>query len=95
VKLTAVTAAAESSRARHEGGNRGQQVLQFLSQRPGRDLARLAASLGEFVGHPAYGLDELRNDLERFGFLFGGSHGEPLRSRASSRQGFIGALQVF
>jgi len=38
----------------------------------------LAASLAEFVGHPAYGLDELRGDLERFVFLLGGSDGEPL-----------------
>ncbi len=38
----------------------------------------MAASLAEFVGHPAYGLDELRGDLERFVFLLGGSDGEPL-----------------
>jgi hypothetical protein len=37
-----------------------------------RDPARLAASLEEFTGHPAYGLDELRADLERFTFLPGG-----------------------
>jgi hypothetical protein len=30
------------------------------------------------VGHPAYGLDELRGDLERFVFLLGGSDGEHL-----------------
>jgi hypothetical protein len=29
-------------------------------------------------GHPAYGLDELRGDLERFAFLLGGSDGEQL-----------------
>jgi hypothetical protein len=34
---------------------------------------RLAVSLTEFVSHPAYGLDELRADLERFVFLLGGS----------------------
>jgi hypothetical protein len=43
-----------------------------------RDPARLAASLEEFVGHPAYGLDQLRDDLERFAFLPGGSDGESL-----------------
>jgi hypothetical protein len=30
-----------------------------------------------FVGHPAYGPDDLRGDLERFVFLPGGSDGEP------------------
>jgi len=39
---------------------------------------RLAASLAAFVGHPAYGLDELHSDLERFVFLLGGSDGEEL-----------------
>jgi hypothetical protein len=38
---------------------------------------RLAASLEEFVGHPAYGITHLRDDLERFAFLLGGSDGEP------------------
>ena len=41
-----------------------------------RDPARLAASLEEFAGHPAYGLDQLRDDLERFAFLPGGSDGK-------------------
>ena len=54
------------------------EMLQFLSQWLARDPARLGASLAEFVGHPAYGLGELRNDLERFVFLLGGSDGEPL-----------------
>ena len=36
------------------------------------------ASLGEFAVHPAYGLGELRGDLERFVFLLGGSDGEHL-----------------
>ena len=49
------------------------EMLQFLSQWLDRDPARLAASLAAFVGHPAYGLDELHSDLERFVFLFGGS----------------------
>jgi hypothetical protein len=54
------------------------ELLQFLSQWLGRDPARLAGSLEEFVGHPAYGLAQLRQDLERFTFLLGGSDGEPL-----------------
>jgi len=32
----------------------------------------------DFLGSPAYGIDELRQDLDRFGFLLGGSDGEPL-----------------
>ena len=54
------------------------EMLQFLSQWLGRDLARLGLSLEDFVGHPAYGLTPLRQDLERFAFLLGGSDGEPL-----------------
>jgi hypothetical protein len=54
------------------------EMLQFLSEWLARDPGRLGASLAGFVGHPAYGLDELRGDLERFVFLLGGSDGEPL-----------------
>jgi hypothetical protein len=54
------------------------EMLQFLSQWLGRDPARLGPSLEEFVGHPAYGITQLRQDLERFVFLLGGSDGEPL-----------------
>jgi hypothetical protein len=41
-------------------------------------------SLGDslFVDHPAYGLGDLRNDLERFVFLLGGSDGEQLFGQA-------------
>ena len=56
------------------------EMLQFLSEWLAPDAARLGASLAESVGHPAYGLDELRNDLERFAFLLGGSDGEQLFS---------------
>jgi hypothetical protein len=34
--------------------------------------------LGEFVGHPAYNVGELRQDLNRFTFLLGGDDGESL-----------------
>ena len=53
-------------------------MLQFLSQWLAYDPGRLAASLEEFVGNPAYGIQDLRSDLERFVFLLGGSDGEPL-----------------
>ena len=54
------------------------EMLQFLSQWLARDPARLGASLEEFVGHPAYGTAQLRQDLDRFVFLLGGDHGESL-----------------
>ena len=54
------------------------EMLQFLSQWLARDPARLAASLEQFTGHPAYGPGELRGDLERFAFLLGGSDGKQL-----------------
>ena len=54
------------------------EMLQFLSQWLARDPGRLGPSLEDFVGHPAYGLPQLRQDLERFVFLLGGSDGEPL-----------------
>ena len=54
------------------------EMLQFLSGWLARDPVRLGPSLEDFVGHPAYGLAQLRQDLERFVFLLGGSDGEAL-----------------
>ena len=54
------------------------ELLQFLTGWIASDPARLAPSLLAFVGHPAYGLPQLRNDLNRFTFLLGGNDGEPL-----------------
>ena len=54
------------------------EILQFLRQWLSQDPGSLGASLEQFVGHPAYGLAQLRDDLERFVFLLGGSDGEPL-----------------
>ncbi len=48
------------------------ELLQFLSQWLARDRGRLGASLEEFVGHPAYNVSQLRQDLDRFTFLLGG-----------------------
>ena len=48
------------------------ELLQFLSRWLARDRGRLGASLGEFAGHPAYNVGELRQDLNRFAFLLGG-----------------------
>jgi hypothetical protein len=44
----------------------------------GPDPGGLGASLAQFVGDPAYGITQLRQDLERFAFLQGGSDGEQL-----------------
>jgi len=52
------------------------ELLQFLSQWPARDRVSLGASLGEFAGHPAYNVGELRQDLDRFTFPLGGDDGE-------------------
>ena len=54
------------------------ELLQFLSRWLARDRGRLGASLGEFAGHPAYNISELRADLGRFTFLLGGDDGEAL-----------------
>ena len=40
------------------------------------DPATLAPSFLAYIGHPAYGLDALRADLDRFTFLLGGNDGE-------------------
>lgn len=54
------------------------EMLQFLSGWLARHPGRLSPLLEDFVGHPAYGIPQLRQDLERFVFLLGGSDGEPL-----------------
>ena len=54
------------------------EMLQFLTGWLDHDTARLSASLEEFVGHPAYGIQQLHGDLDRFVFLLGGSDGEAL-----------------
>jgi len=53
------------------------ELLGFLSGWLASD-PELAASLTRFVGHRAYDLYKLRVDLDRFGFLLGTDHDEPL-----------------
>jgi hypothetical protein len=56
------------------------EILRFLSQWLDSHPARVGPSLEEFVGHPAYGLTQLRQDLERLVFLLGGQRRRaPLR----------------
>ena len=57
------------------------ETLQLIAGWLAADPDRLAASLLGYTGHPAYGPDTLRADLERFTFLLGGSDGEDLFGR--------------
>jgi hypothetical protein len=54
------------------------ETLQLIAQWLAADPECLAASLLGFIGHPAYGPEALRADLDRFTFLLGGSDGEDL-----------------
>jgi hypothetical protein len=54
------------------------ELLQFLSGWLARDPGRLGASLAGYVGHPAYGTTQLRQDLDRYVFLLGGDDGGSL-----------------
>jgi hypothetical protein len=54
------------------------ETLQLIARWLTADPERLAASLLAFIGHPAYGPDALRADLDRFTFLLGGNDGEHL-----------------
>jgi hypothetical protein len=54
------------------------ELLQLIARWLGSDPGRLGPSLLGYIGHPAYGLDELRTDLDRFTFLLGGDDGEAL-----------------
>jgi hypothetical protein len=54
------------------------EMLQFLSGWLAADRGLLGASLPRFTGRDAYGLSQLRSDLDRFTFLLGGSDGGPL-----------------
>jgi len=50
------------------------EILTFIGEWLARDT-RLEASLADQIGHPAYGIQHLRDDLDRFTFLLGGSDG--------------------
>lgn len=54
------------------------ELLQFIAYWLAADPARLSPPLLAYVGHPAYGMDALRCDLDRFAFLLGGDDGENL-----------------
>jgi hypothetical protein len=54
------------------------ETLQLIAGWLAADHGTLAPSLLAYIGHPAYGPDALRADLDRFTFLLGGSDGEDL-----------------
>ena len=54
------------------------QLLAFLNDWLLADRLTLQGSLGRFVGHAGYDLDELRADLHRFAFLIGDTDGNDL-----------------
>jgi hypothetical protein len=49
------------------------EMLSFLGHWLASDPGRLGASLNAFVGNSAYGIQQLRDDIDRFVFLLGGS----------------------
>jgi hypothetical protein len=52
------------------------ETIQLLAGWLTADPATLAPSLLAYIGHPAYGPDALRADLDRFTFFLGGNDGE-------------------
>jgi len=54
------------------------ELLQLIARWLDSDPARLAPSLLDYIGHPAYNLASLHTDLDRFTFLLGGDDGEAL-----------------
>jgi hypothetical protein len=60
-----------------DAGDAGElaEMLSFIGEWLTRD-PHLESSLANYVGHPAYGIQHLRDDLDRFIFLLGGSDGE-------------------
>jgi hypothetical protein len=52
------------------------QTLQLITRWLTTDPDTLAPSFLAYIGHPAYNLDALRDDLDRFTFLLGGNDGE-------------------
>ena len=54
------------------------ETLHFIAGWLSSDPSRLTPSLLDYVGLPSYGPEQLRQDLDRFTFLLGGSDGEEL-----------------
>lgn len=54
------------------------ETLQFLDDWLSLDEDQVHGSLARFVGHPAYGVSQLRDDLCRLAFLLGADNGSRL-----------------
>jgi len=54
------------------------ELLQFITGWLAADPATLSPSLRAYVGDPAYGMHDLRRDLNRFAILLSGNNGEHL-----------------
>jgi hypothetical protein len=52
------------------------ETLQLIAWWTAADPATLAPSFLAYIGHPAYDLQALHADLDRFAFLLGGNDGE-------------------
>jgi hypothetical protein len=66
------------------------EMLSFPGHRLASDPGRLGASLNAFAGNPAYRIQQLRDDIDRFVFLPGGSDGEELSSGDDNEPGVGG-----
>jgi hypothetical protein len=60
------------------------ELLRFIDGWLAADPARLSPSLLNYVGDPAYAMDDLRYDLDRFAFLLGGNDGGHLLGPAQA-----------
>jgi hypothetical protein len=71
-----------------DAGDAGElaEMLTFLREWLTTD-PRLQALLAEQIGHPAYGLPQLHDDLDRFIFLLGGNDGEHLLTSDTPEDG--------
>jgi hypothetical protein len=54
------------------------EILEFLDDWLASGNDQIHRSLAQFVGHPAYGISQLRSDLNRFAFLLGAPDGQRL-----------------
>jgi hypothetical protein len=52
------------------------EILQLVADWLHQDPIVLNQSLLRFIGHPAYDLEELHADLDRYAFLLGANDGE-------------------
>lgn len=60
------------------------EALQFIAGWLGSDPGRLSASFRDYVGDPAYSLQDLHTDLARFVFLLGGDGEELFGTRQTT-----------